>query len=174
MRAVLFLILATGVVLMTNPATAFQTEVESREMFFKRRGLIRWNRQVIREAEEAAERARQEALNQPDPVEESASVPSTPAVSFGCLSSEQVASYARGAGFPESAVPTMVHIVMDHESGGCPGAVNGGGSAYAGGPACGLTQLYPCPGPEALNPATNMAYAFQKYQAAGGFSPWRH
>ena len=66
--------------------------------------------------------------------------------------------------------------IASRESGFCPTAVYGygcagSGHAYAGGPACGIWQLYPCPGPEALNPATNAAYAYAKYQAAG-LSPW--
>jgi hypothetical protein len=76
----------------------------------------------------------------------------------------------RAVGFPESAIPTMLYII-DRESGGDPNAVNGGGAAYAGGPACGLAQLWPCPGPQALDPITNLRYAYQKYQASG-FSPW--
>jgi hypothetical protein len=49
--------------------------------------------------------------------------------------------------------------------------VNGGGEAVAGGSACGLFQLYECPGPQALDPATNAALAFEKYQASG-LAPW--
>lgn len=73
-------------------------------------------------------------------------------------------------GFPASVIPTMLYIIQ-RESGGDPTAVYGGGSAYAGGPACGLVQLFPCPGPQALDPMTNLRYGFAKYQASG-LSPW--
>ena len=67
-------------------------------------------------------------------------------------------------GFPSSAIPTMLYIIS-RESGGDPSAVNPTSGA------CGLTQLWPCPGPGALDPITNLRYAFAKYQAAG-FAPW--
>jgi hypothetical protein len=37
--------------------------------------------------------------------------------------------------------------------------------------ACGLWQLYPCPGSHAYNPATNAALAYAKY-SNGGLSHW--
>lgn len=84
---------------------------------------------------------------------------------YGCLSADAVAGYARGAGFPESAIPTMV-AYADRESGFCPGAINASSGA------CGLWQLYPCYGGAAwLDPATNAALAYDKY-AASGFAPW--
>jgi hypothetical protein len=89
--------------------------------------------------------------------------------SGGCLSDAQIAAYALGAGFPELVVPTMVYIAAHRngtgESGGCPGAVNDSSGA------CGLWQIYPCPGPDALDPARNAALAYSKYQSSG-LSPW--
>src|SRR5262245_9128077 len=92
----------------------------------------------------------------------------------GRLTASQVAGYARGAGFPEYVVGTMVSIA-DRESGLCPRAVYGygcneGGTTH-GSNACGLWQLYPCPGPQALDPATNARLAYQKYRASG-LAPW--
>jgi hypothetical protein len=80
------------------------------------------------------------------------------------LSAVQVAGYARGAGFPESVVPTMVAIAA-RESGYNAHAVNLSSGA------CGLWQLYPCPGIAFLDPATNAAGAFAKYEASG-LAPW--
>jgi hypothetical protein len=94
----------------------------------------------------------------------------SPSVS-GCLSDSQIASYARAAGFPESVIPTMVDIAAHRgpsgtgESGGCPGAINSSSGA------CGLWQIYPCPGPDALNPYANARYAYEKYRLRG-LSPW--
>jgi hypothetical protein len=96
--------------------------------------------------------------------------PTTYAYPDGVLSAAEVAGYLRGAGFPESVIPTMVAIAF-RESRFDPNAVNGGGEAVAGGSACGLFQLYECPGPQALDPATNAALAFEKYQASG-LAPW--
>lgn len=76
----------------------------------------------------------------------------------------------RAVGFPDWAIPTMLGYI-GRESGGDPSAVNGGGPAVAGGSACGLLQLYPCPGPQALDPLTNLRYAFTKFEASG-FAPW--
>jgi hypothetical protein len=88
--------------------------------------------------------------------------------SGGCLSDAQIAAYARGAGFPESVIPTMVYIAAHRngtgESGGCPGAINPSSGA------CGLWQIYP-PQYGCTDPAQNAAMAFAKYQAAG-LSPW--
>ncbi len=92
--------------------------------------------------------------------------PTTPTYTSGGSWADELAA----VGFPSWAIPTMLYYI-DRESGGDPSAVNGGGSAYTGGPACGLTQLYPCPGPQALDPMTNLTYAFEKFQASG-FSPW--
>jgi hypothetical protein len=80
------------------------------------------------------------------------------------LTATQVASYARGAGFPESVIPTMVAIAY-RESHYNAHAVNLSSGA------CGLWQLYPCPGIAYLDPATNAAGAFAKYQASG-LAPW--
>ncbi len=98
------------------------------------------------------------------------SVPTTSYTSTGGWSDELLA-----AGFPPSAISTMLYII-DRESGGCPTAVygygcDGVGHAYAGGPACGLTQLWPCPSASALDPMVNLSLAFEKYQASG-FAPW--
>jgi hypothetical protein len=80
------------------------------------------------------------------------------------LTAEQVAGYARGAGFPESAISIMVGYAA-RESGFNAHAINLSSGA------CGLWQLYPCPGLQALNPATNAALAYAKYEASG-FAPW--
>lgn len=94
----------------------------------------------------------------PEPVTEP-----MPSYSGGVLSAEQVASYARGAGFPESVIPTMVSIAA-RESGFDPGAINASSGA------CGLWQIYPAQ-PGCTDPATNAAMAFAKYQASG-LAPW--
>jgi hypothetical protein len=93
--------------------------------------------------------------------------PSYPAVIGGGsfqLTAVQVAGYARGAGFPESIISTMVAIAA-RESGYNAHAVNLSSGA------CGLWQLYPCPGLSFLDPAVNAAGAYAKYQASG-LSPW--
>jgi len=83
----------------------------------------------------------------------------------GVLSSAEVASFARGAGFPESAVPTMVAYAY-RESHFDPRAINSSSGA------CGLWQLYPCYGGSSwLDPATNAHFAYLKYRASG-FAPW--
>lgn len=93
------------------------------------------------------------------------------------LTADQVASYARQAGFPSWAISTMVGYAA-RESNFCPTAVYPGhcgepSYAYAGGPACGLWQLFRCPGPQALNPLVNAELAYVKFHAAGdSFSPW--
>lgn len=95
----------------------------------------------------------------------SASTSSTSSYSGGVLSDAQVLSYLRGAGFPESALSTMLYYAH-RESGNNPRAINASSGA------CGLWQLYPCVGGSAwLDPATNAHYAFLKYQASG-FAPW--
>jgi len=82
----------------------------------------------------------------------------------GSLSAAEVAGYARAAGFPESAVPQMAAYAA-RESGFDPAAVNPSSGA------CGLWQLYPCPGPAALGPMVNAQLAYAKYEASG-FAPW--
>jgi hypothetical protein len=101
-----------------------------------------------------------------------ASSTSSTSTSSGSLTvtSSGWANELRAVGFPESAIPQMLYYIQ-RESGGDPNAVNGGGPAVAGGAACGLTQLYPCPGPGALDPMTNLRYAYLKYRASG-FAPW--
>lgn len=88
---------------------------------------------------------------------------SAPTYSGGVLSASQVASYARGAGFPESVIPTMVAIAY-RESRFNPGAINSSSGA------CGLWQIYPAQ-PGCTNPASNAAMAYAKYRASG-LSPW--
>ncbi len=110
-----------------------------------------------------------------DPATSTSSTSSTPTYSGGVLSASQVASYARGAGFPESAISTMV-AYASRESGFNPRAINSSSGA------CGLWQLYPCYGGSAwLDPATNARLAYQKYSAdvdpgpgytPAGFAPW--
>ena len=102
--------------------------------------------------------------------QEAAPVAPVATYSGGCLTSDQVAAYARGAGFPESAIPTMVAYAY-RESHFCPGAINQTSGA------CGLWQIWPAQ-PGCTDPATNAAQAYAKYSAptAGGgiagFSPW--
>lgn len=142
-----------------TPALALQTEVDPQTMHFKRIGKVRWDERQQRERERQAEAAEAQTA--------SASVATAePVVAYpsGVLSAEQVASYARGAGFPEDVIPTMVAIAF-RESRFNPAAINPTSGA------CGLWQMYPCPGSHALDPATNAAMAFAKYQAAG-LSPW--
>lgn len=80
------------------------------------------------------------------------------------LTGDQVAGYARAAGFPESVIPTMVAIAF-RESRYNAHAVNLSSGA------CGLWQLYPCPGLAALGPMVNAQLAYIKYQASG-LAPW--
>lgn len=102
---------------------------------------------------------------QPEPTPIAAPAPtSTTSYPSGVLSAQEVGSFARGAGFPESVIPTMVAIAY-RESRFNPAAVNSSSGA------CGLWQIYPCPGPDALDPARNAALAYSKYQS-GGLSPW--
>jgi hypothetical protein len=161
---------AALVITTATPSLAFQTEIRQRKVQQMREGLAAWNHEVERRRLEE----REVGGDLKGTVGLATTAPDLTTYAGGVLSAEQVASYARGAGFPESVIPTIVAIA-DRESGFCPSAVNGygcniGGTVH-GSNACGLTQLFPCPGPEALDPATNMAYAFQKYQAAG-LSPW--
>jgi Soluble lytic murein transglycosylase and related regulatory proteins (some contain LysM/invasin domains) len=88
----------------------------------------------------------------------------------GVLSAEQVAGYAREAGFEESLIDDMVAIAF-RESRFNPHAVNSSSGA------CGLWQLYPCPGSSAFDPQANAWYAREKCLAsvAAGSSclrPW--
>lgn len=83
---------------------------------------------------------------------------------YGSLSEGQVAAYARAAGFPDDVIDTMVAIAY-RESRWDPEAINAASGA------CGLMQLYPCPGAYALDPATNMKLAYAKYRASG-LAPW--
>jgi hypothetical protein len=107
----------------------------------------------------------------PSPVVSSqTSVPPAPIPHIGCLTAGEVASYASKAGFTASEVPVMVGFAA-RESGYCPGAINTSSGA------CGLWQLYPCPGPQALEPMANAWLAREKCLAAeaagrGCFAPW--
>ena len=146
-----------------TPALAMQTEVDPQTMYRKRIAKVEWDERQQRARERQAEVAREAAaaasVDAPEPVApEPATYPS------GVLSAEQVAGYARGAGFPEDVIPTMVAIAF-RESRFNPAAINPSSGA------CGLWQMYPCPGSHALDPATNASMAFSKYQAAG-LSPW--
>lgn len=145
-----------------NPAGAAQTETRYHwtlrtEWYLNK---LAWKERV---REEAQERRKAAAAAQPD-MDGGIPVASTMDPITGCLSAAQVATYARAAGFPESVISTMVAIAY-RESHWCPGAVNSSSGA------CGLWQLYPCPGDQYLNPATNAAGAFAKYQASG-LAPW--
>lgn len=81
----------------------------------------------------------------------------------GVLSASQVASYARGAGFPESVIPEMVAIAY-RESRFNPAAINSSSGA------CGIWQILPAQ-PGCTNPASNAAMAYAKYRASG-LQPW--
>lgn len=139
------------------------------------RRQARIERREQQAAEAAAQAAAEAASSTPSPT---STAPTTAAPAYTgalYLTADQVASYARAAGFPESVILTMVDIARG-ESGFCPTAVNPGhcgdpSLAVAGGSACGLWQLYPCPGPDALDPARNAALAYSKYQSSG-LSPW--
>jgi hypothetical protein len=100
----------------------------------------------------------------PSPAPVGAPIPPTVGGGLYWLTAAQVAGYARGAGFPEWAIPTMVGYA-GRESGFNAHAVNLSSGA------CGLWQLYPCPGLAYLDPATNAAGAYAKFLASG-FSPW--
>lgn len=121
--------------------------------------------------QERAQRRAQAAAAEAAAASTAAPAPTyTAAPTAGVLSQSYVAGLLRQVGFPESAISTMLYII-GRESGFNPNAVNGGGPAVAGGSACGLTQIYECPGPGALDPVTNLRYAYMKYQASG-FAPW--
>lgn len=179
-----YLTTAALVVAMLLPGTAhgFQTGVDSQEVHYKRRAAVQrqeWLERVERrKARERREAAQEAAAAEAAAQAEAAAEPSYPSGgSAGALSADAVASLARGAGFPENLISTMVAIAY-RESTYCPTAVNGYGCAgvghaVPGGPACGLWQMYPCPGPHALDPATNAAMAYAKYVGAGhSLSPW--
>lgn len=150
----------------------YRAMVEARELHAReiRKTLkAREVRETLQDAEELAAEALEILGSEPPTLAPSTSAPA------GAISDAAFAGLLRAAGFPDSVIPTMVSI-GHRESGLCPTAVNsygcaGAGHAYAGGPACGLLQLYPCPGPHALDPATNVRLAYQKY-AASGLSPW--
>ena len=119
------LVLITAAFMAIMPtATALQTEVDPQTMEWKRKGLARWEHKKDRMEAEAAERAAAEEAEQ---------APVTASYPSGVLSAAQVAAYARGAGFPESVISTMVAIAY-RESRFNPGAVNSSSGA------CGLWQ----------------------------------
>ena len=173
-------IAAAIVVVVSIPVTAnaMQIEVKNQQsertpVWKQHRFQVRWEARVkfrlaqkaaaeeaAREAAAAAEAAAEEEAEQ----EVSVSYPS--GGSGGSLSASQVASLARGAGFPEHLISTMVSIAW-RESRYNPGAINPSSGA------CGLWQMYPCPGSHALDPATNAQMAYSKYVGAGhSLSPW--
>jgi len=89
----------------------------------------------------------------------------------GVLTSSQVAALASEAGWPPELIPQVVAIAS-RESGLDPRAVNASSGA------CGLMQLNPCPGPEALDPLGNLLLARSKCLAALAYwgdclHPWR-
>jgi len=161
-------VLATMIV-GTGSAYGYQTEVDQHEMQWRRAGRAEWNREVRRQARLDA-LAAAEAAAQAEAAEEA--VPTS--YPTGVLSAEEVAAYARGAGFPESVIPTMVAIAY-RESHFNPGAVNPSpcNSAHPEyGHAMGLYQICPSYGdPALLDAATNTARAYAKY-AASGLAPW--
>jgi hypothetical protein len=128
---------------------------------------ITWDEQHIRKLQHRRDVLHRfiAELRNPAPTISTPPTTSTASTNYsgGVLSASQVASYARGAGFPESAIPTMVAYAY-RESHFDPGAINSSSGA------CGLWQIYPAQ-PGCTDPATNAALAFQKYQASG-FSPW--
>lgn len=161
----------TTTITTTSATTADEVRDDLRRVIVAHRAFV--HRLKVKR-QRAAEAARQAQAAQQQPV----FVPSPDPFAYtgGVLSAQQVASYARGAGFPEYVIPTMVSIAY-RESRFDPGAVNGGGPAYSGGPACGLWQLYECPGSYATDPAVNAALAYQKFVAAElaggtGLEPW--
>lgn len=145
----------------SDPALAYPTEVDPGELRDKRLATVRHYRWLERQAER--ENVGGGVAPAPSDRTSSAAAPlPPPTYPSGVLTSEQVASYARGAGFPESVIPTMVAIAF-RESRFDPSAQNPSG-------ACGLWQIYPAQA-GCLNPVTNAALAYQKYLAAG-LTPW--
>lgn len=136
-------------------------------------------REERRQAHLAAQQAAQEAAQAAaSPTPASTPAPSYSSSSGGAsyISPDAVASMMRSAGFPESVIPYFINTIIPRESGFCPTAVYPGHCGdvslfVAGGPACGLFQLYTCPGPQAADPATSVAYAYAKYKSSG-LSPW--
>lgn len=157
-------VLTVGILMIATPALAYPTEVDPGELRDKRLATVRHYRWLenVREEQRREERQALAALDKPSP----GSSPPAPTYPSGVLTAEEVASYARGAGFPENVIPTMVAIAF-RESRFNPGAVNSSSGA------CGLWQMYPCPGPEALNPATNAAMAYYKFTHGGLCQHWR-
>lgn len=171
MRKFLTCITAVAVMAVASPASAKvvgeygspsrewkleqRLERMSRHLHWYKQKTVRLNRQI--------ERLTRPTSNDTSPAPSTSSSFSSTPTHTGCLSAEQVASYARGAGFPESAIPQMV-AYADRESGFCTGAINSSSGA------CGLWQIYPAQ-PGCTDPATNAHLAYEKY-AASGFSPW--
>lgn len=181
------LVVLAHVTLFNLPAHARIDEVPGGRVAYMVQARAERERQHRIEVRQARREAAREAAALEQEQEEASTV-AAPVVgsgssSGGYLSAEQVGSYARAAGFPEEVVPIMVDIAVNHESGGCPTAVNGliGCPSYADAAAllassinhaCGLWQIYPCYGGAALlNPAANAAAAYEKYQS-GGLGHW--
>jgi hypothetical protein len=96
----------------------------------------------------------------------------------GNLSAQQIAGYARQAGFSGNDLVTATAIALA-ESGGNPNAYNP--ETKAGAPdgmgSYGLWQIYLYKHPEftgwdLYDPAQNALAAYEVYSAAGGFQPW--
>jgi hypothetical protein len=158
-------ILALVLTSQVTSAQAYPTEVRMKKLEWlaernEWREQVRQTRARLRAAwkAESAAAARDSLVSE---------VPSVPSASVaGCLTASQVAAYARDAGFPEGLIDKMVAIAY-RESHYCPGAVNSSSGA------CGLWQMYPCPGTHALDPATNAAMAYAKYVGSGyDLDPW--
>lgn len=138
-------------------------------------------KQAWRQRVQARREARQEARAAARKAAAASAAPSAtptqapaPSYSGGTLriSAEQAAAYMRAAGFPESEVAWFNSGIIQRESGYCPTAVYSGHCGdvslfVAGGPACSLFQLFPCPGPQVADPAVAARYAYAKWQGQG-------
>ena len=91
------------------------------------------------------------------------------------LTPQQIAGYAKAAGFPDSEIPTAVAVALA-ESGGNPGAVNRANTN--GSVDYGLFQINTVHGSlltqgDKFNPADNARMAFTVYSRAGNkWTPW--
>lgn len=87
----------------------------------------------------------------------------------------QIALYGPGGVLVKNSNPWPVQTMLSHicyESGGIPTEVHGNGPAYSGGPACGLLQLYYCPGPGFLDGNANIDYAYNQKYLKSGLGNW--
>lgn len=127
---------------------------------------VEWDRQHIRQLNQRRaylHRYIQHLRNPTPTVTQTPSLPVATSYPSGVLSAAQVAAYARGAGFPDSVIPTMVAIAF-RESRFNPNAINSSSGA------CGIWQIFPAQ-PGCTNPASNAAMAYAKYRASG-LTPW--